>query len=247
MNVAMHVRKHFFCSKGKIVFRRELLGYGRKKAIDTVLGRLVDRGVITRLARGVYIYPDLSKPLPSVAQIAEAKIAIFARRVENSVFQEELRRARFNARRGLPVKESEASSQPAVLVYETDGCPSQFWIHPVQDRPAVLVRLIRRASRKMYFDNTAAGKAIKKLWILGKDKVTVETIVETIEWLTRKDKQQFFSAHHWMPDWLSKLVHQAGPETLNGVVQKESIRGHVYGTFTKLILIPKVNTLVFQL
>jgi hypothetical protein len=247
MNVAMYVRRHFFSSKGKIVFRRELLGYGSKKAIDTVLGRLVDREIIMRLARGVYIYPDPSKPLPSVAQIAEAKIAIFARRVENSVFQEELRKARSRARSHRGTKESEAPSQPTVLVYETDGCPSEFWIHPVQDRPAVHVRLIRRASRKMYFDNTAAGKAIKKLWRLGKSKVTVWSIVEAIEFFTRKEKQQFFSAHHWMPGWLSKLVHMAGPATLNGVVQKESIRNHVYGTFTKLILIPKFNTLVFQL
>jgi hypothetical protein len=136
-------------------------------------------------------------------------------------------------------------SHPKVLVYETDGIPSSFRIHPSDNKPGVLVKLVRRAARKLYLDDTIVGRAIKTLWNLGKEEVTVEKVWNVTEGFTREEKREFHSAHLLMPGRISHVVHRVG-STLNGAIQKEAVHKRMYDTATRLLLIPKVNTLVFQ-
>ncbi len=246
MNTAMHVRKHVWNSKGKMVFRCELRGYGTDRAIDSCLRRLLKRGSIVRLAQGVYWEPWAGKPRPSVAEIAEAKIGMFLRRIGRSAIPKAPKRIA-DINRGVEASvQGINDSQTNVLVYETDGVPSQFWVHPSRDNPGVLVKLVRRAARKIYLDDSVVGSAIRALWNLSEEQITVEKVIKVTEGFTRKEKREFHSAHQLMPARISKVVHRVGSHTLNGSIQKQSIHSRVYGTFTRLLLIPKVNTLVFQ-
>jgi Family of unknown function (DUF6088) len=246
MSTAMHVRKHVWSSRGKMVFRCEIRCYGTSKAIDSALRELVVRGSIVRLAQGVYWDPWAGKPRPSAAEIAEAKIGMFMRRIGRSAIPKTPKRITYINKGAEASVQGINDSQPNVLVYETDGVPSQFWVHPSRDNPGVLVKLVRRAARKIYLDDSVVGRAIKALWNLSEEQVTVQKVIKMTEGFTRKQKREFHSAHQLMPARISKVVHRVGSHTQNGAIQKQSIHSRTYGTFTRLLLVPKVNTLVFQ-
>ena len=63
--------------KGSIFFPSDFTSYGEVKAVGKSLERLTDKGDIIRLARGIYLYPEIDTVLglgvlmPSIEQIAE--------------------------------------------------------------------------------------------------------------------------------------------------------------------------------
>ena len=60
---------------------RELLAFGNRDAIDRQLGLLVAKGVIRRMARGVFVREDSDMVLPSMVDIAMAKARAFGKHI----------------------------------------------------------------------------------------------------------------------------------------------------------------------
>lgn len=64
--------------RGSVVWVTDFLSYGSRKAVNKALERLTDRGVLLRVARGIYAYPRMEKvyglgPIsPSPDEIARA-------------------------------------------------------------------------------------------------------------------------------------------------------------------------------
>jgi hypothetical protein len=248
MYVAAMVKRHFFAlPKGTIVCRRDLLPYGTINAVDQILRKLVDREVVVRLANGVFVYPEPGAPLPSAREVAEAKIAAFARHRQRVFGQTPGEVLETESRtRGEEIRSSLVVSTSDVLIYEVDGCSSSFRVHSTADRPGVLVQLRRRAMRKMYLDHTVPGRAIKELWRMGRNKMTEADIRLKLEPFSRDERKFFLSAQRWMTGWMSDTVHRVSSFAATGTVQKESIQRRVYDAATKLILIPETNPLFMQ-
>jgi hypothetical protein len=245
MDASSRVRRHIASlQEGDLFCRRNLLYCGNPNAVDMALNKLIQYGAIERLAYGVYWRPKPGAPAPTVEQVAEVKIAAFARTRQESSGN------CLNESNQMPLllrRRSAESSAATLLVYEIDGVASTFRVLPTKDRPGVTVKLVKKAARKMFFDFSSAGRMIKSLWKLGKEKVSPEMLVLRQYQFSPKDRKQFHSSHHWMPGWLSRIVHQTAPSILTGAIQRESIRQGKYAVDGKLILVPRVNPLILQI
>ncbi len=70
------VRRHIFrLNDDKPFSIRDFLNYGSRAAVDQTFYRLVNLGIIIRVARGLYI--KATSKLPDVGEIAQAKAAAF--------------------------------------------------------------------------------------------------------------------------------------------------------------------------
>ncbi|MBA3992255.1 MAG: hypothetical protein C0469_01925 [Cyanobacteria bacterium DS2.3.42] len=65
------VRRHVNRLKERHIFESEdVLGYGARSSVDTVLKELVRKGQIVRLARGIYMRGDDNTPRPTPEELA---------------------------------------------------------------------------------------------------------------------------------------------------------------------------------
>lgn len=195
MATATMVRAHFFkLPENTLVTRRDLLHYGTQDGIDSAIRQLIRGKIVRRVACGVYLRPHLTEPLPTAAEIAAARIAAFHRTKVPSALD--------NAREHGLVEVGQSD-----LVYEVNAATSQFRVHRSSDRGACTVYLKSRVARKMQLDLTAARRAIKALWLLGKAHCTLELIERACRNLTREERDEFSRSNRWMPGWLSDTVH----------------------------------------
>src|SRR5690606_27403326 len=76
-SVESHIEKSIKSKpKGSLVLPSDFMQYGTAKAVQKSLERLEDKGIIIRVAQGIYVRPKISKligPLtPSAEEVAEA-------------------------------------------------------------------------------------------------------------------------------------------------------------------------------
>lgn len=66
------------CGRGSVFFVSDFISYGNRNAVNKALERLAEKGLMLRVARGIYCYPKVEKiyglgPIPpSLEEIAEA-------------------------------------------------------------------------------------------------------------------------------------------------------------------------------
>ena len=66
------------CGRGSVFFVSDFISYGNRNAVNKALERLAQKGLMLRVARGIYCYPKIEKiyglgPIPpSLEDIAEA-------------------------------------------------------------------------------------------------------------------------------------------------------------------------------
>lgn len=66
------------CGRGSVFFVSDFISYGNRNAVNKALERLTEKGLMLRVARGIYCYPKVEKiyglgPIPpSLEEIAEA-------------------------------------------------------------------------------------------------------------------------------------------------------------------------------
>lgn len=66
------------CGRGSVLFVSDFISYGNRNAVNKALERLAEKGLMLRVARGIYCYPKIEKiyglgPIPpSLEDIAEA-------------------------------------------------------------------------------------------------------------------------------------------------------------------------------
>ena len=179
------VRRHIFnLRRDQIFVTRDLLKYGSRGGIDTILSRMVKDGLIVRVARGVFVRCD--SRIPSNWEIAAAKAQAFNKRITR-------RDAEFACEFGL------TDQDPEQLTFSVVGRGSSFGI----DGNVIRLKGIR--SRKLVFNDTKAGRAIRALWHLGKNHCHDSQIKHVTAHFQRQDKSELSQFRPWMPTWLLKF------------------------------------------
>jgi hypothetical protein len=186
---------------GSLFFAEDFWRFGSSKAVAKALERLVEKGEISRVARGIYARLEKDPVLGPVKPGAEAIAKAIAKRDK----------ARIIPTGTLALNALGLSTQvPMNIVYLTDGA----------------ARKINIGKRKITFKKTSprnlaaigeiSSLAIQALKEIGKDNVT-ETEKETI--LNRLKKEEPYRLEHDIrlaPEWIRKIMRQA----LNEIRQK---------------------------
>ncbi len=176
------IRRHVFSLPlGRIFTTRDLLGYGRRSAVDQAVSRLVKSSTIVRLARGVFI--RTGSPIPDTFEIARAKAEAFGKQIAAHA-------GKLAFDLGLTAK---ALAEPAFAV---NAGSSSFQAGPVR------IHLKKTAHRKLHLGDRPAGRALRALWHVGKKMVDGACLTSATARLGRTDRAEIRQAASLLPAWL---------------------------------------------
>lgn len=120
MQVSIQIRAYISgLAEGKLFTTRELLNYGSRAAVDQALHRLVAKGQIVRMARGVFVKESEGRFRPAVSEVALAKARSFGKDFYGQIG------GSCSRCKSTPQLESpELQSEP--LAFICSGAPSSF-------------------------------------------------------------------------------------------------------------------------
>jgi hypothetical protein len=186
---AMQILDHIANLNPKTMFTtREVLHYGSRGAVDTCLYRLVKRGFIRRLARGVFILAG--NPSPTIDAIAEKKATSFARRIYKyaTATLEELRI--------IPADEY------GEKCFAINGHSSEF----MSCHGPVLFKGI--AQRKVRLSETTVGERVFALWHLRANNAINRAVATVCVSSNREERGELKLLVWLMPAWLHEMFRE---------------------------------------
>jgi hypothetical protein len=180
--------------KGSVLFVDDFLDLGNSESIKKALYRLTnEKGLLVRLAHGIYLYPKIDKELgvlfPSTEDIAKA----IARRDRARIIPTGVQALN---RLGL------STQVPMKVVYLTDGA----------------ARSIKIAKRTITFKKTSpkilmtSGEistlAIQALKAIGQHNADDKTLSKIKAILKKETKENIFHDSKLAPAWINKILMQ---------------------------------------
>jgi len=183
--------------RGSVHVPGDFLDLGSREAVDLALHRLVKKGALRRLARGVYDFPKehpaLGKLSPSAESIAEA----LAGRD-----QARLQPAGAYAANALGLSEQ----VPAKAVFLTDGSSRTVKIGPTT------IQLRRTTPRNMAAAGRLSGLVIQAFRELGKEHVTAERIKHLQRTLPLAKRRELMKDLRLAPAWMHAVFRELAEE-----------------------------------
>ena len=182
--------------RGKPFTNTRFLKLGSRASVDKALSRLVEKGVIRRVIRGVFVRPEKSRyvvgdVMPGSHRVVEA---IAKDRGETIQIHgaEAVRRFRLS------------TQMPMIPIYYTSGPSRKF---KVGNLPVILRHTSRR---KLYLAGTRPGLALSALWFVGKDTIDAGVVDTIRKKLTAEEFETLKSLD--MPGWMSDALKKYSKE-----------------------------------
>lgn len=182
-----------YSGKGKLFFSDDFVKYGTPESITKALATLCRKGILVRVARGIYLYPEYDEKLglgmliPSASTIAKA----IAKRDK----------ARIAPIGAYALNALGLSTQIVTnVVFLTDGTP----------------RKIQLAKQKITFKHTAPKNLAYKSDIMmlivfalkeiGDKNITESDLVKIKEVLVQENKENILADLNLAPAWIRKII-----------------------------------------
>lgn len=166
---------------------------GTRASVDQTLTRLIKTGTIARVARGVFVRPEVSRfvgnVMPEPSKVAEA-IAKTTGAVVQVHGAEAARKLELT---------TQAPTQP---VFMTSGPSKRIRMGAME------IRLQHICPRKLALAGRPAGLALAAMWYLGKKEVTPSLIEKIRRKLSSNEFEALKSATNAMPAWMSDVMFQ---------------------------------------
>jgi hypothetical protein len=177
--------------KGSILFVEDFLDYGNAENIKKALLRLKEKGILVRLAFGIYLYPKIDSELgvlyPSVEEIAQA----IARRDK----------ARILATGIQALNKLGLSTQvPLKAVYLTDGAAR---VVKVGKRT---ITFKKASPKNLLAKGAISGLVIQALKSTGEDKLDDELLAKIKSMLKKENKENVMHDAKLAPAWINKIL-----------------------------------------
>lgn len=179
---------------GSVLFVDDFLDYGSPESIKKALLRLKEKGLLVRLAHGIYLHPKTDKELgilfPSTEEIAKA----IARRDKSRIVPTGVQALN---KLGL------STQMPMKVVFMTDGA----------------ARSIRVGKRTITFKKTSpknllpkgeiSSLVIQALKTIGQNKMDDDTLKKLQPILKKEMKENILHDAKLAPAWINKILMQA--------------------------------------
>ena len=168
--------------------------HGSRGAVDRALSRVVYAGEIERLARGIFGRPRKSRFVGNVLPGVFDVVRVIAKDNGETV---QVHGAEAAWRFGLTMQ------APTASVFHTSALSCSIRIGNAT------VRLVHTANRRrLQFAGKPVGLALAALWYLGKDNVTLETVVTIRAALSSDEFEKLRLAE--LPAWMANALDAAG-------------------------------------
>ena len=187
---------------GWVFSQHDFVGLGSRSAIDLALHRLVRKGTIRRVMRGIYDYPRFSTLLnqelsPDTDQTAQALARKFGWRIQPSgpAAQNLL---------GL------STQVPARIVYLSDGPDRSYRI----GNSALVFE--HTALKEAGFKRPESGLIVQALKSSGQDRITPDIIAKIRRWLDPKLREKILADTRTATGWVYAAIQQICQEVSHG-------------------------------
>lgn len=184
--------------RGAVVVPADFLELGSREAVDTALHRLVRKGTIRRIARGVYDFPITHPALGPLQPSAEAVAKALAGRDRTRI-----QPAGAYAANVLGLSEQ----VPAKAVFLTDG-PSRT----VRVGPRT-IELRRTTPKNMAAAGRLSGLLIQALRAIGKENATPERLARLKRSLPAAKRRELIKDIPLAPAWMHPIFRQLSGES----------------------------------
>lgn len=194
-SVESHIEKSIKSKpKGSLVLPSDFMQYGTAKAVQKSLERLEDKGIIIRVAQGIYVRPKISKligPLtPSAEEVAEA----IAKRD----------RIRTVPTGSYALNALGLSTQvPMNIVLLTDGSPREIKIGKRT------IKFKKTTPKNLLAKGKISRLVIQALKEIGNGKVTAEEEQKILDLLRKEDVKDLKHDIALAPVWIQKIMKKA--------------------------------------
>jgi hypothetical protein len=179
--------------RGAVFTPNDFLDLGGRDAVDKALSRLTARGVIRRLARGLYEYPrehpELGKLSPDLQKVAKALAGKHRIRLQP---------AGAYAANLLGLSEQ----VPAKIVFLTDG-PSRTVKIGRQE-----IHLRRTTPRNMAAAGRLSGLLMQAFRSLGRQHITRQRLARLKRTLPAKERKQLIKDLSLAPTWMHPFFRE---------------------------------------
>jgi hypothetical protein len=183
--------------RGSVVVPKDFLDLGSRAAVGLTLHRLAKKGLIRRLARGVYDFPKQHPLLGTLSPSAETIAHALAGRDHTR-----LQPAGAYAANALGLSEQ----VPAKAVFLTDGPSRTVKIGPMT------IQLRRTTPRNMAAAGRLSGLLIQALRELGKDHVTPAHVARLKRTLSAEQRGELLKDLTLAPAWMHPIFRQLAGE-----------------------------------
>lgn len=183
--------------EGCIFFPNDFIDFGEPKSIGKALERLTEKGLILRLARGIYYYPKQDKIMglgvlyPSIEEIADS----IARRDKARIVPTGIHALN---KLGL------STQIPMNFVYLTDGTRRKI---NIGNGKSIQFRFT--SPKNLAFTNKLAMLVTFALKELGQGKITESQIAQLKQILAKESKEKVMADASLMPAWIRTIIKNA--------------------------------------
>lgn len=172
---------------GQIFTTRDLIGLGSRPSIDNCIYRLVKKGLISRIARGVFCKGD-QIPILTPLELARIKAHAF----NKEVYEHETTTAQ-----RLGYVATEQSQRKESRIFATNGTGSTSFMSVIG-----LIQLKPASARKRPQHKNEVWELLKSLWCLGKGGTTSRIQKRITEVWGRKSQESLQTFCASVPQWL---------------------------------------------
>lgn len=181
--------------QGAIVFTEDFQDYGSPGAVKIALHRMIKRGILQQLARGIYAKPRFStllnqEILPATEEVAKAIAKRDkARILPTGVYAQNIL--------GL------STQVPLKLVYLTDGSPRKITIgnHTIQFK--------KTTAKNLALKGEISKLVVQALKEIGKNKVTEHELITIKKLLKKEDNKNLKHDIALAPQWIAEIMANA--------------------------------------
>lgn len=196
ITVANRIIARIRARNGGIVSIEDLLDAGPRTAIDQALSRLVRQEIVSRVSRGLYVWPQTNallgrQQVPPPDELVQAW-------------------AKKNGLRVIPSGVLAAnllglSTQvPAKIVYYTNGSTKTLKLGPYT------IKLLNRGPKTMDVRGTISSLIFQALRSIGKGRVPPQVIEKLARKLTPKDKKELLRNIPRAAAWMKPIIEEIG-------------------------------------
>ena len=171
-----------------------LLRLGPRTAVDQALARLAREGYISRVRRGIYIRPKVSRLAGKVPPNPAAVVEAISEATGETIAPHGAEAARLI---GL------TTQVPLIAIYNTNGKTREFKIGQV------VVKLRHASNRELAMAGTPAGVALAALRYLGRQGVDEQTVEQVRARIGDEQFQVMRQVAGAIPSWLSDMIWRA--------------------------------------
>lgn len=183
--------------RGSAATAADFLDLGSRAAVDQSLSRLVKKSLLTRVSRGVYAYPQISRLIGEISPSPEVVAKALARRGSQKLLPSGALAANLL---GL------SEQVPAQVEYLTDGPPCRVMVK------RMTVELKQTTPRNLATAGRVSGVVIQALRFLRRQQVGREVVEQLRQRLKPAERQQLVKDIPYAPAWMAPIFREIAEE-----------------------------------